>query len=104
MRFPQEVVVQTFLPTYRALLAEALSEHDLAQATVARLVGVTQAQVSKYLAGKVDREPAIVEDPRVQATVARVASALAGGEMDEVDALGESLALIRRLQNRGPLA
>ncbi len=103
MRFPQEVVVQAFLPTYRALVARALSERGLSQEAVAELVGVSQAQVSKYLADKVDLEPAIAQDPRVAATVLRVSDGLASGRMDPVSALAASLELIRTLENRGPL-
>lgn len=104
MRFPQEVVVQRFLPTYRALLAEALYARDLPQRTIADRIGVTQAQVSKYLAGKLDLDPRLVEDPRVQATVASIADGLAQGTVDAVGALAESLDLIARLQAGGPLA
>lgn len=103
MRFPQEVVVQTFLPTYRALLARSLSKEGLSQEEIADNVGVTQAQVSKYLGGKLDLEPRIAEDPRVLSTVEEVAAGLAEGRLDVVTALAKSLELIRRLENRGPL-
>jgi predicted fused transcriptional regulator/phosphomethylpyrimidine kinase/predicted transcriptional regulator len=103
MRFPQEVVVHRVLPTYRALLARALDERGLAQEAIADHVGVTQAQVSKYLAGKVDLEPRIEEDPRVRGTVREVAEGLADGELDPVTALARSLELLRRLENRGPV-
>jgi len=103
VRFPQEVVVERFLPTYRALLARALAERGLSQDAIAARVGVSQAQVSKYLSGKLDPVEAIAGDPRVQATVEQVAEGLAEGTLDEVSALAESLGLIRRLENRGPI-
>lgn len=103
VRFPQEIVTQTFLPTYRALLARSLSERGLAQERIAALVGVSQAQVSKYLAAKVELEPTLAHDERVTTTVERVAGGLADGSLDVVGALAESLELIRRLENRGPL-
>lgn len=103
MRFPQELVVGTFLPTYRGLLAAALSRQGLSQERIAVLVGVSQAQVSKYLAGKVELEPRIAGDERVRETVARVAKGLASDTLDPVGALVESLRLVRRLENRGPL-
>lgn len=104
MRFPQEVVVQRFLPTYRALLAKALYERDLPQRTIADRIGVTQAQVSKYLADKIALEPGLAQDPRVLETVETVADGLAEGRLDTVGALAESLDLIARLHASGPLA
>jgi predicted fused transcriptional regulator/phosphomethylpyrimidine kinase/predicted transcriptional regulator len=103
VRFPQEVVVETFLPTYRALLARRMAEAGLSQADIAGKVGVSQAQVSKYLADDHVLAEAIAEDPRVQATADEVAEDLASGAMDEVTAMAESLQLVRRLENRGPL-
>lgn len=103
MRFPQETVVQDFLPTYRALLAQALSEQGLSQEEIAAAVGVTQAQVSKYLGGHVTHEPRIAEDERVTSTVDEIATGIAEDELDPVMALAKSLELIRRLENRGPL-
>ncbi len=103
MRFPQETVVQTFLPTYRSLLAKALNQEGLPQERIAALIGVTQAQVSKYLTGKITHEPTLANDPRVQATINTIAPALAEGQIDTVTALAESLHLIRTLENRGPL-
>lgn len=103
MRFPQEIVVQAFLPTYRALLAQALAKQGLRQEQIAEHVGVTQAQVSKYLAGRVEVEPRIAEDPRVVSTVNETAAALAEGRLDAVGAMAKSLDLIRTLENRGPI-
>lgn len=103
MRFPQEVVVQRFLPTYRTLLARGLADEGLAQAAIAELVGVSQAQVSKYLGGEVDVDPRLAGDPRVQETVEEVVEGLADRRLDTVTALARSLRLIRRLENRGPL-
>lgn len=103
MRFPQETVVQTFLPTYRSLLAKALAREGLPQEQIAALIGVTQAQVSKYLTGKIDHEPTLADDPRVTRTIDAIAPPLAEGRIDTVTALARSLALIRTLENRGPL-
>lgn len=103
MRFPQEVVVEDFLPTYRTLMARRLAEQGLSQDEIAAQIGVSQAQVSKYLGGGMDLVEPIVEDPRVQETVERVCEGLAGGSMDTVSALAESLSLVRRLENRGPI-
>lgn len=103
MRFPQEVVVEAFLPTYRAMVARRLAEAGLSQASIADKVGVSQAQVSKYLADGHELVEEIASDPRVQQRASEVAEGLASGRMDEVLALAESLELVRRLENRGPL-
>ncbi|PSN83674.1 hypothetical protein B9P99_04630 [Candidatus Marsarchaeota G1 archaeon OSP_B] len=54
MRPPCEVMVKKFLPAVRALVAHALKEEGLEQEKIARMVGVTQAMVSYYLAKKKD--------------------------------------------------
>ncbi|PSG97732.1 transcriptional regulator [Thermoplasmatales archaeon SW_10_69_26] len=102
VRFPQEVVVEAFLPTYRAMVADELADRGLSQAAIADHLGISQAQVSKYLSAD-GLEGAIAADERVQATAREVAEGLAQGTMDEVAALAESLHLVRRLENRGPI-
>lgn len=103
MRFPQEVVVETFVPTVRYMLARALNDRGMSQEAVADHVGVSQSAVSKYVLGKFEPHPELADHPRVRETVDRVARGLAGGEMSEVEALREFLALIRALETRGPL-
>jgi predicted fused transcriptional regulator/phosphomethylpyrimidine kinase/predicted transcriptional regulator len=103
VRFPQEVVVDDFLPTYRAMLARELADRGRSQSAIADAIGLSQAQVSKYLADEDGLEGPIASDERVQATAERVAEGLAEGTMDEVAALAESLQLVRRLENRGPI-
>jgi predicted fused transcriptional regulator/phosphomethylpyrimidine kinase/predicted transcriptional regulator len=103
MRFPQEVVVETFVPTVRYLLARSLSERGLSQEAVADHVGVSQSAVSKYVLGKADPHPDLVDHPRVRETVDRVAEGLAADEMTDVEALREFMALIRALETRGPI-
>ena len=49
MLTPCEVAVKTVSPAIRALLAKTLLEkHDLKEAKVAELLGITQSAVSKY--------------------------------------------------------
>ena len=102
MRFVEEVVVESFLPTVRSMLAEALRERGLTQREVAEALGVSQSAVSKYAKGEVDREPAVLEDERVREVVEELADGLASGEMTQVGALVELEVLIRRLE-RGDL-
>jgi hypothetical protein len=100
---PAEIVAERFVPTVRALLAEALHERGLTQQAIADELGVTQAAVSKQLAGDVELEERFVEDPRTHETVDRLATGLADGSMDTVDAMAELLALVREFEDRGPI-
>lgn len=103
LKVPSEIVVEDVLPTLRVLLAGELSERGFTQQEIADRLGVTQAAVSKYLAAEPDVEPLIAEDQRVRDTVERIAAGFAGGEMDDYEALGELLGLIRTLEDRGPI-
>ena len=49
MQPPDELMVQSFLPAMRQLVAGRLSGRGMPQAGIARLLGVTQASVSLYL-------------------------------------------------------
>jgi predicted fused transcriptional regulator/phosphomethylpyrimidine kinase/predicted transcriptional regulator len=102
MKFVEEVVVETFLPTVRSMLASELRDRGLTQREVAEALGISQSAVSKYAQGEVDREPAVLEDERVRSTVEALAAGLASGEMTQVQALVEIEVLIRQLE-RGDL-
>lgn len=103
MRFPQEIVVDRFVPTIRALLTRALHERGLTQQQIATKLGITQSAVSKHLVGRFTPEPALAADARVHRVVDRVAGALVADAMTSVEALGEFLRLVRELENRGPI-
>src|ERR1700687_4645238 len=49
MHPPCEVMVDSFLPAMRALVARRLREDGLSQGKIASLLGLTQASVSSYL-------------------------------------------------------
>jgi predicted fused transcriptional regulator/phosphomethylpyrimidine kinase/predicted transcriptional regulator len=104
MKFVEEVVVDAFLPTYRAMLAERLRDRGLTQAAVADLLGVSQSAVSKYAHGEVDVHPDVEGDERVQALADRVAEGLADGTLSQVGALVEAEVLIRELEDGDLLA
>ena len=61
VRFVEELVVEEFLPTFRSMLAEALSERGLTQSDVAALLGISQSAVSKYVHGAVARNERLLE-------------------------------------------
>jgi hypothetical protein len=102
MRFIEEVVVDEFLPTFRALLAADLRERGLTQSEVADLLGVSQSAVSKYAHGEVETNDRVAGDDRVRELVARLGEGLAGGDVTPVQALVEAEVLVRKLE-RGDL-
>ena len=90
MRFIEEVVVDEFLPTFRALLAGDLRDRGLTQSEVADLLGISQSAVSKYAHGDVDTNDRLAGDERVQDLVVRLGAGLARGDVTPVQALGET--------------
>ncbi|WP_089789191.1 thiamine-phosphate synthase family protein [Natronobacterium haloterrestre] len=100
---PSEIVVDRFLPTVRAMLATRLADRGLTQQEIAAELGVTQAAVSKYVSGEGGGDDRFRDHPETVATVDRIADGLASGEMDGYDALAELLALVRTLEDRGPV-
>ncbi|MFB6159568.1 MAG: thiamine-phosphate synthase family protein [Haloferacaceae archaeon] len=103
LQLPSEIVVERFLPTARSMLAVELDERGFSQREVAARLGVSQAAVSKYLAGDRRGEGRFAEHPRMQATVERIADGFADGSMDDYEALAELLALVRAFEDRGPI-
>jgi len=103
MKLPSEIVVESFLPTFRALLASELSERGFTQNEIADRLGVSQPAVSKYVAGEVETEDAYLEDARVHDTVERVADGFDDGTMDGYETLAEVIGLVRALEDRGPI-
>jgi predicted fused transcriptional regulator/phosphomethylpyrimidine kinase/predicted transcriptional regulator len=104
VRFVEELVVEEFLPTFRSMLAEALSERGLTQSDVAALLGISQSAVSKYVQGAVARNERLLESDRLQAHVEHLAEGLASGDLSPVQALVETEVLIRELEQGGVLA
>ena len=104
MKFIEEVVVETFLPTFRTLLAGELRDRELTQREVADLLGISQSAVSKYAHGEVDVNEELARDDRVRELVGTLADGLADGEMSRVQALVEAEVLVRRLERGDVLA
>ncbi|WP_121740817.1 thiamine-phosphate synthase family protein [Natronorubrum halophilum] len=100
---PSELVVDRFLPTVRAMLATRLADRGMTQQEIAADLGVTQAAVSKYVSGEGGGDDRFRDDPETVATVDRIADGLSSSEMDGYDALAELLALVRSLEDRGPI-
>lgn len=100
---PEEIVVDRLLPTVRASLAVALEERGFTQREIADRLGVSQAAVSGYLGGDRRGDERFAEEPRLQATVERIADGFADGTMDDYEALAELLAMVRAFEDRGPI-
>ncbi len=100
---PSEIVVERFMPTARVMLASELDERGFTQQEIADRLGVTQAAISNLINDNVDVEPRFSEDERMVTTIDRIADGFESGEMDEVEALAELLALIREFEDRGPI-
>ena len=103
MKLPSEIVVDSFLPTFRAVLASELDDRGFTQQEIADRIGISQPAVSKYVAGEVAVEDVIASDGRVRNTVDRIAEGFEDGTMDDYEALSEVVALVRALENRGPI-
>lgn len=100
---PEEIVVERFLPTARAMLARELDERGLTQQAVADHLGVTQAAVSTYVRGDPPLDERFTEDERMRATVETIADGFAAGTMDGYEALAALFDLIRTFEDRGPI-
>ena len=104
MKFVEEVVVEEFLPAFRSMLAEDLSDRGLTQREVAEALDISQSAVSKYVHGDVAGSPRVRGDDRVRDLVERLGEGLAAGEVTHVGALVEAEVLIRRLEDDDLLA
>ncbi|MFB6176123.1 MAG: thiamine-phosphate synthase family protein [Halobaculum sp.] len=104
MKFVEEVVVESFLPTVRSMLAEELRERGFTQREVAEALGISQSAVSKYAHGEVNRTDRVLADDRVQSLVTEIADGLAAGDTSRVAALIELEVLIRELEDGDLLA
>lgn len=103
LHFPSQIIVDRFLPTARSMLAADLHQAGLTQQEIADWLGVTQAAVSQYLSGETTVDPRFREDQRMQETIGAVAAGIADGSMDQYEALGELVELIRTFEDRGPI-
>jgi len=104
VRFVEEVVVETVLPTVRSMLAETLRERGHTQSDIATMLGLSQSAVSKYVHGDIERNRRVQEDPRVRELVERLADGLTSGALQPVEALVEAEVTVRELERGGVVA
>ncbi len=76
MHPPCEMMVDSFLPSMRALVARRLREDGLSQGKIARLLGLTQASVSSYLSKPATKETAALSGLGVSVEEAETYAAL----------------------------
>ncbi|HDZ36649.1 MAG TPA: helix-turn-helix domain-containing protein [Thermococcus sp.] len=83
MRTPSVYVAEELMPFLRAKIAERLYREGMKQSQIAEYLGITQAMVSKYLAGKYKVPPAEVAE-RLEELAKDVSSfILFGGSREE---------------------
>jgi predicted fused transcriptional regulator/phosphomethylpyrimidine kinase/predicted transcriptional regulator len=76
MHPPCEIMVDSFLPSMRALVARRLKEDGLSQGKIASLLGLTQASVSSYLSSSSSKHTAALSSLGVTAEEAETYAAL----------------------------
>lgn len=80
MMMPCESIVKFLLPAIRAGVAKELyNKYDFNQVEIARKLGITQAAVSKYIAGKYSKEIKLLEENgEIKEQTNKMASYIAG--------------------------
>ncbi len=74
MRAPCEIMVKYYLPAVRAEVAKKLFEASFTQVEIAKILGTTQAAVSKYLSNRLEGEAKkIAQFPEVKRAAAKIA-------------------------------
>jgi len=101
MRLPEETVAESFLPTFRCMLARELASRGLRESRVAKMMGLSQAAISKYRRGSTKTEKAFMEDRATKEAVMKIADGLHSGKMSELQVLAIVLQLVRNMETRG---
>lgn len=101
MLTPCEEVLRIYLPALKASVARELAErYAFRQEDIASLLGVTQAAVSKYHAGRYSRKIKEAEkSARVKKLAAGIARNLAGKKTGRRDVAAEMCAACKGLRN-----
>lgn len=103
MRFAEEIVAESFVPTWRSMLAKRLADAGLSQTEIASALGISQSAVSKHLQGKLGADATLAKEARMVATVERVAEGILAKTISPFQALLEATALVRAFEDRGPI-
>jgi hypothetical protein len=103
VRLPQEIVAERFVPTVRSMLVSKMARLGMTQDQIGKSLGISQAAVSKHRAGRQRLEPVLAKDPRVAATVERIAEGFHEERLSSTEAMAQLMTLVRELSNRGPV-
>ncbi len=98
---PSEIIVKTFLPTFRGMVTRKLNQRGLTQQEIADKLGITQAAVSKYISDSGNIDKRFKENQLMKAKTEEIAEELISQEIDEYKILSEILELIHVLEDRG---
>lgn len=83
------------------MVARRLAQGALTEREIAARLGLTQAAVSKYLRGRGRLEPAIEGAASFRALAEQLAAGLAEGRLSPVEALAETMRVVRLEEDRG---
>lgn len=99
MSVPCEAVVKSVAPALRAMVAKRLlDKYSLKQKETARLLGITQAAISKYVRRVRGKALDLESIPEIQTLIEKVADRLVDGKISRpqlVLALCEACTLVR---------
>ncbi|MEE9237779.1 MAG: thiamine-phosphate synthase family protein [Thermoplasmata archaeon] len=101
MILPEEIVASRVLPTFRAMVAERLSQKGLRERAIADRLQLTQSAVSKYLRGRIRRESIVERSGTFRALADGLAEGLADGSVSSFEAMGRLMAAIQQEERRG---
>lgn len=99
MRAPCELVVKYFLPAMRANIAAELLGMGWTQTEISKKLGLTQAAVSKYASGKLDRGiKDVAKIKEMRSAAKRIAKRIAegGSSVEALSLLCETCVALRK--------
>ncbi len=90
MLLPDEIASKSVIPAIRAMVVRRLvDEHGMTQLQAARLLGITQPAVSKYMHNKRGVAIKLEGVARVDEAASRIAAMLVSGKAGQVQVMGK---------------
>jgi len=87
---PDEIASKSVIPAIRAMVVRRLvDEHGMTQQEAARLLGITQPAVSKYMHNKRGVAIKLAGIPRVDEATNKIATMLVSGKVGQVQIMGK---------------
>jgi predicted transcriptional regulator len=104
MLLPCEVAVRCLLPSVRAMLAkELMAKHDVNQAEVAKLLGVSQPAISLYCREMRGKTINLENDRDIQILIAQLAELLANGNLSHKEFIPKFCEICKTIRAKGLL-